>query len=81
MTYQQITWAIDEAATLAAQSAIDAFGKDVPSAEVAWAFLNEQVYIEIERPAALPEFLTNQFKHDYRRHVRNILAANPFYEN
>ena len=41
---------------------------------MAWEFLNESVYGdgEIERPAALPEFLTRQFKHDYRRHLRNL---------
>ena len=30
---------------------------------------------EIERPTALPEFLTCQFKHDYRRHLRNLSRA------
>jgi hypothetical protein len=41
---------------------------------VAWEFLNSNVYgdSEIDRPTALPEFLTRQFKHDYRRHLRNL---------
>lgn len=75
MTYQQILWAIDQAAELAAQSAIDAHGENPPSAEIAWDFL-EQIYEseEIERPAALPQFLTRQFKHDYRRHCRIVLS-------
>ena len=81
MTHQQITWAIDEAAKLAAQSAVDAFGSEAPNADVAWDFLNDQIYCESERPAGLPEFLPNQFRCDYRRHVRNILAGNPFYES
>ena len=41
MTFQRVLWAIDEAAAEAARAAVDAFGKDVPSAEVAWDFLNE----------------------------------------
>jgi hypothetical protein len=76
MTYQRILWAIDEAAQLAAQSAVDAFGDELPSAQIAWDFLNEQLYGsgEIERPVALPDFLPRQFKHDYRRHCRVLLA-------
>jgi hypothetical protein len=44
---------------------------------MAWDFLNENVYGdgEVERPAALPEFLTRQFKHDYRRHLQ-VLVQN-----
>ena len=80
MTHQQIIWAINDAARLAAESAFDAFGSDpaaeLPSPEVAWEFLNGSVYDdgEIERPAALPLFLTRQFKHDYRRHLRNLAS-------
>jgi len=78
MTHQQILWAINDAAELAAESALDAFGSDpaaeLPTPEVAWEFLNESLYGEdgLARPAALPEFLTRQFKHDYRRHLRNF---------
>ncbi|HEY6340193.1 MAG TPA: hypothetical protein VIY49_01765 [Bryobacteraceae bacterium] len=70
--------AINQAAELAAESAIDAFGSDpdaeIPSPETAWEFLNDNVYVDggIERPAALPEFLPRQFKHDYWRHVRRL---------
>jgi len=59
MTYQQITWAINDAALLAAESAFDAFGSDpdaaLPTPEIAWEFLNNSVYGggEIERPAGL----------------------------
>jgi hypothetical protein len=80
MTHQQILWAINNAAQLAAESAFDAFGSgpaaELPSPEVAWEFLNSSVYGdgEIERPVALPEFLTRQFKHDYRRHLRNLAS-------
>ena len=37
---------------------MDAHGEEVPSAEIAWEFINEQLYEsgEIERPAALPQF-------------------------
>jgi hypothetical protein len=81
MTHQQILWAIDQAALQAADSAFDAFGSDpavaLPTPEMAWDFLNENVYGdgEVERPAALPEFLTRQFKHDYRRHLQ-VLVQN-----
>jgi len=60
MTHQQILWAIDAAALLAAESALDAFGSDpaskLPSAEAAWDFLHENVYIEggIRRPELCP---------------------------
>jgi hypothetical protein len=78
MTYQQVIWAINDAAILAAESAFDAFGNDpaaeIPSPEVAWEFLNEQVYEEIERPAGLPQVLTRQFKQDYSRHIRRMVA-------
>jgi len=79
MTHQQILWAINDAAELAAESALDAFGSDpaaeLPSPEVAWKFLNDSVYDQdgIVRPVALPAFLTRQFKHDYRRHIANVL--------
>jgi hypothetical protein len=48
---------------------------EFPSAEMAWDFLNDHVYEdgEIERQAALPDFMTRQFKHDYNRHIRNFL--------
>lgn len=41
---------------------------------MAWDFLNDSVYgdDEIERPAALPEFLTRQFAVDYRRHLMTL---------
>jgi hypothetical protein len=76
MTYQQVLWAINDAAEVAAESAVDAFGQELPSAEVAWEFINEQLYgsAEIERPAALPHFFTRQFKHDYCRHCTILLA-------
>jgi hypothetical protein len=79
MTYQQITWAINDAAMIAAESAFDAFGSDpdaaLPTPEMAWDFLNNSVYGdgEIERPAGLPDFLPRQFKHHYRRHLSRIL--------
>jgi hypothetical protein len=48
MTHQQILWAINDAARLAAESAFDAFGSDpaaeLPSPEMAWEFLNSSVY-------------------------------------
>jgi len=48
MTYQQVLWAINDAALLAAESIVDAFGSDpaaeFPSPEVAWDFLNNNVY-------------------------------------
>jgi hypothetical protein len=81
MTTSRFLCAIDEAAALAAESAWDAFGSDpvadLPTPEMAWAFLNESVYAEgaVDRPAALPDFLPRQFGHDYRRHIR-ILAEN-----
>lgn len=61
MTYQQILWAVDEAAQLAAESAVDAHGENPPPAEVAWEFL-EQLYEsdEIERPTVLPHFMPRQ---------------------
>ena len=73
---QQILWAIDKAALHAAEAAVDAFGAKVPSAESAWDFLNEKVYGsgEVERPRALPEFMTNQFEDDYRRHCTLLLS-------
>jgi len=76
MTFQQIVWAIDRAAEQAAASVVDAFGNDVPSPEAAWEFLNEQIYAmgEVERPAALPDFMTHQFEDDYRRHCARLAA-------
>ena len=74
MTHQQILWAINDAAALAARSAFDAFGNDpaadLPMPEMAWNFL-DTLYTdaEIVRPAALPEFMPRQFAHDYRRHL------------
>jgi hypothetical protein len=46
-----------------------------PSPEVAWEHLNGAIYGdgEVERPAALPNFLPNQFKDDYRRHLRTLV--------
>jgi hypothetical protein len=78
MTFQMVLWAIEEAAAEAAQCAVDAFGKNVPSAEVAWDFLNEQVYGsgEVTRPEALPEFMPRQFKRGYERHCRTLLQSN-----
>ncbi len=81
MTHQQILWAINDAALLAAQSALDAFGSDpaaeFPSPEMAWDFLNNNVYGEdegeIERPATLPDFMTRQFEDDYSRHLLNLV--------
>jgi hypothetical protein len=71
--------AIDQAAELAAESAIDAFGDqpaDIPPPKMAWDFLNEHVYgdDEVPRPAALPATMPRQFTHDYRRHVSRLLA-------
>jgi len=63
MTYQQITWAINDAAILPAESAFDAFGSDpnatLPPLEVAWEFLNESVYgeDEVETPGRAPRLL------------------------
>ena len=77
MTHQQILWAINDAAELAARSAFDAFGNDpaaeLTTSEMAWDFL-ETLYAdeEIARPAALPEFMPRQFKHDYHRHLHLI---------
>jgi hypothetical protein len=77
MTHQEVLWAINDAAEVAAESAVDAFGQELPSAEVASEFIDEQLYgsTEIERPAGLPPLFTRQFKHDYRRHC-TILVAN-----
>ena len=61
MTFQQILWAINEPAEAAAESAVEAHGAEVPSAEMAWEFINELYDSgEIERPAALPQFLPRQ---------------------
>jgi hypothetical protein len=79
MTFQQIIWAINDAAELAAESAFDAFGADpnaeFPPAAVAWDFINT-LYDdgEIPRPPALPTLLLRQFKHDYARHIRVLRA-------
>jgi hypothetical protein len=75
MTFQQVLWAINEAAEAAAESAVEAHGAEVPSAEMAWEFINELYDSgEIERPAALPQFLPRQFHKDYRRHCAFFLA-------
>jgi hypothetical protein len=62
MTYQQVLWAINDAAELAAESAFDAFGGDpteIPPPETAWDFIDEQLYAEgeVQRPSALPEIM------------------------
>lgn len=60
---------------------MDAFGPEsIPTPEMAWDFVNDALYGdgEFERPAALPDVITKQFRHDYLRHVRNILMENPF---
>jgi hypothetical protein len=75
MTYQQILWAIDSAAELAAKSALDAFpdklAADFPTAEMALEVVNG-LYDDgaVERPSALPEFFTRQFAADYRQHLQ-----------
>jgi hypothetical protein len=75
MTFQQVLWAINDAAEAAAESAVEAHGVEVPSAEMAWEFINELYDSgEIERPAALPQFLPRQFHKDYRRHCALFLA-------
>jgi hypothetical protein len=46
MTHQQVIWAINVVAELAAESAIDAFGNDpagLSSPEMAWEFINDNV--------------------------------------
>lgn len=55
--------AIQMAADLAACSAVDAFGEDIPNAQTAWDFINEQVYVEdgIKRPAHLPDTMPHSF--------------------
>jgi hypothetical protein len=49
MTFQQILWAINDAAEAAAESAVEAHGEEIPSAEIAWEFINE-LYGMGERP-------------------------------
>ena len=79
MTHQQIL-AIEKAALLAAECALDAFGSDpdsvFPSAEQAWDFLNKDIYIEggVKRPDALPESFPNEFKYDYYSHLCNLVS-------
>ena len=73
MTYQQIIWAINEAAAMAAESVRDAFGnsQDLPTPQMAWEFLQQRFADgDTERPSALPEFFTNQFQHEYLRLLR-----------
>ena len=75
MTFQQTIWAINEAASMAAAAVRDAFAdsadSQLPTARMAWEFLNECFADgDIERPFALPEFLTNQFEQEYRRLIR-----------
>jgi hypothetical protein len=41
MTFEQILWAINDAAEAAAESAVEAHGEEIPSAEMAWEFINE----------------------------------------
>src|SRR5207244_1994016 len=56
-------------------SAVEAHGEEVSSAEMAWEFINELYDSgEIERPAALPQFLPRQFHKDYRSHCALLLA-------
>ena len=77
MTQTEI--AIEMAAECAAYSAIDAFGPDeIPSARVAWDFINEQVYLgegnmTLERPLHLPENMCNGFNDAYVMHVARLL--------
>jgi hypothetical protein len=78
MKHQQILWAIDQAALVAAEYALDAFGRDpgsaFPAAEEAWDFLNEHIYLErgVKRPEALPDFLPAEFKYDYYSHLCSL---------
>ncbi len=66
---------LTEADEAAAESAVEAHGEEVPSAEIAWEFINEPFGMgEIERPAALPQFLPRQFHKDYRRNCALLLA-------
>ena len=79
MTQIEIT--IKDAAEHAAQSAIDAFGVYcLPSAQIAWDFLNEQVYIGeedggIERPMYLPDTMPNMFRTEDWDAVNRIRRA------
>jgi hypothetical protein len=80
MTFQQVEWAVAFAAQIAAESAMDAFGNDclaeLPSAEDAWTFLNDHLYVNggMGRPAALPDVLTRQFRNDYEQHLQKMIA-------
>jgi hypothetical protein len=64
---------INDLAEEAAQAALDAHGIDqLPSASVAYSFMCEQVWPETKPVVPVlsgTEF--RQFKHDYRRHLRN----------
>lgn len=59
MTQTEI--AIQQAAELAAGSAVDCFGEDIPNAQTAWDFINDQIYAEEGRPLHLPDVMPNGF--------------------
>lgn len=75
MTYQRITWAIEQAASEGVASAVDAFGlEDAPPATVVWEFLNEQVWIETGRPEDLPLACPQGFIDQYNKKLREAFA-------
>ena len=69
---------INQAASIAAEAAIDAFGKNVPPAHVAWDFL-EQLYESevLPRPERLPLTMPPGFRIAYEYHcaTRTITGA------
>lgn len=80
----QIEIAIQMAAELAAESAVDAFGEEIPNAQTAWDFINEQVYVEDgidgapgggRRPIHLPDTIPHSFGPLYLVAAARLLAA------
>lgn len=45
----------------------------VPWPDVGWGILDEQIYVD-GWPDALPRTMPRQFKHDFARHVKRLLA-------
>ncbi len=68
---------INDAAYIAAEAAVDAFGTEYPSAAVAWDFL-EQLYESeiIPRPTRLPQRMPPEFADLYVCHCHVRVATN-----
>lgn len=72
MTFQQVLWAIDEVAQMAAESSFDAHGEAV-APEMAWELIIDMLgSTDDKRLSLLPDSMPRQFVHDYKRHCRVI---------